>query len=158
MSAAETVHAAETAALHSLAPLRRPWAAAIDRAIGAVVDPLAALLVIVEIAILSAGVFTRYVLGNPLVWSDELATFVFLWLAMLGAVVAYRRGEHISLSVLVRRSPPRVRAVLETIASVVAVIVAIELIPATIKFFNLERVDLTPALNLPRSDEVLAVI
>ncbi|HEY0381092.1 MAG TPA: TRAP transporter large permease subunit [Candidatus Elarobacter sp.] len=158
MSVAETVHAAETAALHSLAPLRRPWAAAIDRAIGAVVEPLAALLVIVEIAILSAGVFTRYVLGNPLVWSDELATFVFLWLAMLGAVVAYRRGEHISLSVLVRRSPPRVRAVLEAIASVVAVIVAIELIPATIKFFNLERVDLTPALNLPRSDEVLAVI
>jgi tripartite ATP-independent transporter DctM subunit len=77
---------------------------------------------------------------------------------MLGAVVAYRRGEHISLSVLVRRSPPRVRAILEAIASVVAVIVAIELIPATIKFFNLERVDLTPALNLPRSDEVLAVI
>jgi tripartite ATP-independent transporter DctM subunit len=158
MSVADTVHAAETAALHGLAPLRRPWAATIDRAIGAVVEPLAALLVVVEIGILSAGVFTRYVLGNPLVWSDELATFVFLWLAMLGAVVAYRRGEHISLSVLVRRSPPRMRAVLEAIASVVAVIVAIELIPATIKFFNLERVDLTPALNLPRSDEVLAVI
>jgi tripartite ATP-independent transporter DctM subunit len=158
MSAAETVHAAETAALHGLAPLRRPWAAAIDRALGAVVEPLAALLVIVEIAILSAGVFTRYVLGNPLVWSDELATFVFLWLAMLGAVVAYRRGEHIALSVLVRRSAPPVRQVLETIGSVVAVIVAIELIPATIKFFNLERVDFTPALSLSRSYEVAAVI
>ena len=65
---------------------------------------------VVEIVILSAGVFTRYVLGNPLVWSDELATFVFLWLAMLGSVVAYRRGEHISLSVLVRRASPRTRA------------------------------------------------
>lgn len=158
MSAAETVHAAETAALHVQPPLRRPWAAAIDRAIGSVVEPLAALLVIVEIVILSAGVFTRYVLGNPLVWSDELATFVFLWLAMLGAVVAYRRGEHISLSVLVRRSPPRMRQVLETIASVVAVIVAVELIPATIKFFNLEKVDFTPALSLSRSWEVAAVI
>ncbi|HEY0395640.1 MAG TPA: TRAP transporter large permease subunit [Candidatus Elarobacter sp.] len=158
MSAPEIVHGAEVAALHGLAPLRRPWAAAIDRAIGYVVEPVAALLVVVEIAILAAGVFTRYVLGNPLVWSDELATIVFLWLAMLGAVVAYRRGEHISLSVLVRRSPPRVRAVLEAIASVVASIFVIELMPATLKFFNQEKIDLTPALNVPRSYEVLAII
>jgi tripartite ATP-independent transporter DctM subunit len=158
MHAATTVHEAETAALHGLAPLRRPWAAAIDRGIGFVVEPVAALLVVVEIAILAAGVFTRYVLGNPLVWSDELATIVFLWLAMLGAVVAYRRGEHISLSVLVRRSPPRVRAVLEAIASVVAAIFVIELMPATLRFFNQEKIDLTPALNVPRSWEVLAII
>src|SRR6202163_4954755 len=158
MSVADTVHAAETAALHGLAPLRRPCAAAIDRAIGTVVEPLAALLVIVEIAILSAGVFTRYVLGNPLVWSDELATIVFLWLAMLGAVVAYRRGEHIALSVLVRRSPPRMRAILEAISSVVTAIFVIELVPATLKFFKQQQIDLTPALQLPRSFEVLAVL
>ena len=103
MDPAGTVHAAETAALHGPPVYRRPWAAAVDRAIGVVVEPLAAFLVVVEVVILSAGVFTRYVLGNPLVWSDELATIVFLWLAMLGAVVAYRRGEHIALTVLVRR-------------------------------------------------------
>ena len=158
MSAAETVHAAETAALHGPTVYRRAWAGAVDRAIGSVVEPLAALLVVVEIAILSAGVFTRYVLGNPLVWSDELATIVFLWLAMLGAVVAYRRGEHIALSVLVRRSPPRTRAILEAISSVVTAIFVIELIPATWKFFKQEQIDLTPALNIPRSDEVLAII
>ncbi len=158
MSVAETVHAAETAALHGPTVYRRAWAGAVDRGIGAVVEPLAALLVVVEIAILSAGVFTRYVLGNPLVWSDELATIVFLWLAMLGAVVAYRRGEHIALSVLVRRSSERVRAVLEAIASVVAAIFVIELIPATLKFFQQEQIDLTPALNIPRSYEVLAII
>ncbi|HEV3088703.1 MAG TPA: TRAP transporter large permease subunit [Candidatus Elarobacter sp.] len=159
MDAAETVHvAAETAVAAHEFTFRRPWAAAIDRAIGAVVEPIAAFLVVVEVAILSAGVFTRYVLGNPLVWSDELATLIFLWLAMLGAVVAYRRGEHISLSVLVRRASPKTKALLETISSVVTSIFVIELIPATIKFFNLEKIDLTPALNIPRSYEVLAVI
>jgi tripartite ATP-independent transporter DctM subunit len=159
MSAAQTAHVAtETAVEHEPFVFRRAWARAIDHAIGMVVEPLAALLVIVEIAILSAGVFTRYVLGNPLVWSDELATIVFLWLAMLGAVVAYRRGEHISLSVLVRRSPPRTRAILEAISSVVTAIFVIELMPATFKFFNQEVIDLTPALNVPRSYEVLAII
>jgi tripartite ATP-independent transporter DctM subunit len=158
MDSAGTVHAAETAALHGPPVYRRAWAGAVDRAIGFVVEPLAALLVVVEVVILSAGVFTRYVLGNPLVWSDELATIVFLWLAMLGAVVAYRRGEHIALTVLVRRSAPRVRAVLEAISSVVAAVFVIELIPATLKFFQQEQIDLTPALNIPRSYEVLAII
>ncbi len=152
------MHVAETA-VEPVGPVfRRPWTAAIDRAVGAVIEPLAALLVLVEIVILAAGVFTRYVLGNPLVWSDELATIILLWLAMLGSVVAYRRSEHINLSVLVRRASPRVRRVLETISSVVTVLFVIELMPASIKFFNQEQIDVTPALGIPQSYVVLAVI
>ena len=40
----------------------------------------------------------------PLVWSDELASILFLWLAMLGAVVAFRRGEHMRMTALVARA------------------------------------------------------
>jgi tripartite ATP-independent transporter DctM subunit len=137
---------------------RRPWAAAVDRVIGAVVEPIAALLVVAEVIILASGVFTRYVLRSPLVWTDELATILFLWLAMLGSVVAYRRGEHIRLSVLVRRSSPRVQAILEAIASVVTAIFVIELIPATFKFFVQEQIDVTPAMSIPQSYVVLAII
>ncbi|MGD0050347.1 MAG: TRAP transporter large permease subunit [Vulcanimicrobiaceae bacterium] len=137
---------------------RRSWTAAIDRAIGAVVEPIAAVLVVVEVIILALGVFCRYVLVRPLVWSDELATILFLWLAMLGAVVAYRRGEHIRLSVVLRRSSPHVRDVLETISSVVTAIFVIELMPASVAFFKQEQIDLTPALSIPQSYVVLAII
>src|SRR5579884_2697295 len=152
------MHVAETAVEPGAFAFRRSWTAAIDRAIGAVVEPVAAFLVLVEVVILAAGVFTRYVLGNPLVWSDELATIIFLWLAMLGSVVAYRRGEHISLSVLVRRASPRMRRVLETISSVVTAVFVIELVPATLKFFKQEQIDVTPALGIPQSYVVLAII
>jgi tripartite ATP-independent transporter DctM subunit len=138
---------------------RRPWAAAIDRAIGWVTEPVAALLVAVEIAILAAGVYSRYVLHNSLVGSDELAGEILLvWLAMLGAVVAYRRGEHIRMTALVRRASPKVAEILEAISSVVVAIFVLELMPASVKFFQLQQDDNTPALNIPRSDIVLAVI
>jgi tripartite ATP-independent transporter DctM subunit len=153
-----SVHVAETAVESQDLSYRRPWAAAIDRVIGAVVEPVAALLIVVEVFILAAGVFTRYVLGNPLVWSDELATIVFLWLAMLGSVVAYRRGEHIRLSVLVRKSSPHMRRILETISSVVTAIFVIEVMPASLKFFKQEQIDVTPAMSIPQSYVVLAVI
>ncbi|MFB9123135.1 TRAP transporter small permease [Paraburkholderia dipogonis] len=47
---------------------------------------------------LLAGVTSRYILHAPLVWSDELASMLFLWLAMLGAVIALRRGEHMRMT------------------------------------------------------------
>ena len=60
-----------------------------------------------EIVVLFAGVVARYVFHTPLVWSDELASILFLWLAMLGAVVALRRGEHMRMTALVGRVPAR---------------------------------------------------
>jgi TRAP-type C4-dicarboxylate transport system permease small subunit len=60
----------------------------LDRAVGTVVELTAAVLVLAEIIILGAGVTARYAFHAPLVWSDELASILFLWLSMLGAVVA----------------------------------------------------------------------
>ena len=72
---------------------------------------LAAALVLAEIVVLFAGVVARYVFHAPLVWSDELASILFLWLSMLGAVVALRRGEHMRMTALVdQRRPARARA------------------------------------------------
>jgi len=53
--------------------------------LGSTVSAIAALLVVAEIIVLFTGVSER---------SDELAGILFLWLAMLGAVVAFQRGEY----------------------------------------------------------------
>ena len=58
-----------------------------DAWIGRITEPLAAVILVVEVVILAAGVFSRYVLHNAIVWTDEVATILLLWLAMLGAVV-----------------------------------------------------------------------
>jgi tripartite ATP-independent transporter DctM subunit len=98
---------------------RNPVAAFADRlegGLGATVETLAGGLVLVEIFVLLAGVIARYVFHKPLVWSDELASVLFLWLSMLGAVVALRRGEHMRMTGLVNRVGPRAQALLETLA------------------------------------------
>src|SRR6185312_11182997 len=64
-----------------------------------------ALLVLVEIAVLLAGVVSRFVFHRPFVWSDELASILFLWLAMLGSVVALQRGQHMRLTAIVAALP-----------------------------------------------------
>src|SRR5450631_3112365 len=89
----------------------------VDRALGWLTEVPAALLVVAEIAILFAGVISRYVFNRPLTWSDELASILFLWLAMLGAVIALRRAEHMRLGFLVSLAPPRLRGRIETLAT-----------------------------------------
>ena len=72
----------------------RSGALLLDRAIGVCCEAIGAMLVLAEVTILFAGVVSRYLLDSPLFWTDELANFLFLWLSMLGMVVALRGDGH----------------------------------------------------------------
>jgi len=98
-------------------PPPRGWLARIDRGLGWLVEVPAAILVVADIGVLLAGVVARFALHNPLVWSDELASILFLWLAMFGAVIALRRGEHMRMTAVVARLAPGPRAVMEAVAT-----------------------------------------
>src|SRR5882762_4596985 len=101
-------------------PRRRSLAASLESALGMVVEIPAALLVVAEIVILFAGVVARYGLRSPLIWSDELASILFLWLAMLGAAVAFRRSEHMRMTAIVAGAGPAMRAYLDMVATCAA--------------------------------------
>jgi tripartite ATP-independent transporter DctM subunit len=73
----------------------------VDRAIGMLTEGVGAVIVVAETGILFAGVVSRYVFDSPLMWTDELGAFLFLWLAMLGTVVALRNDGHMRLTTLV---------------------------------------------------------
>ena len=78
-------------------------AARLDRLFGLALELTVSLLVVTEIIILFVGIIARYAFDHPLIWSDELASLLFLWLAMLGTVLALRRGEHMRMTALVNR-------------------------------------------------------
>jgi TRAP-type C4-dicarboxylate transport system permease small subunit len=50
-------------------------------------------------------VFFRYFLGFSLYWSNELATFLFVYLVFFGGSVALKRGELINVAFLKERLP-----------------------------------------------------
>src|SRR3954469_12532578 len=73
----------------------------LNRLVMHVVGAVAAALVVVETLVLLTGVIYRYALHDPLIWSDELASILFIWLSMLGAVLALDRGEHMRLTAII---------------------------------------------------------
>jgi TRAP-type C4-dicarboxylate transport system permease small subunit len=54
-------------------------------------------------------VFSRYVLKDPSSWTEELATFLMIWVALLGACVALNRGAHLGIDYFVSKFSARKR-------------------------------------------------
>ncbi|MEO6945041.1 MAG: TRAP transporter large permease subunit, partial [Nitrobacter sp.] len=128
-------------------PRRRSLGSSLDTYLGYLVEVPAAALVVAEIVVLFTGVVSRYVLHRPLIWSDELASILFLWLAMLGAVVAFRRGEHMRMTALVAGAGPAQRAFLEVVATCAALVFLLLIARPSWDYAYEESFITTPALQ-----------
>jgi len=58
-------------------------------------------------------VFSRFVLNDPSSWTDELATLLIIWVAMIGASVAFIRNNHLGVDYFVGKLKPRPRLISE---------------------------------------------
>jgi tripartite ATP-independent transporter DctM subunit len=129
----------------------------IDRAIGVFLEATTAVLVIAEVAILFVGILARYVFHRPLVWSDELASILFLWLAVLGSALAFRRGENLRMTTFVNRLPVPAQRQLEAIVLAASLAFLVLILPASITHVELEHIVITPTLEVSMTWRTLAM-
>lgn len=52
------------------------------------------------------GVLSRFVFSTPMAWSEELARYLFLWAALVGAAAGCRTNQHGGIPLLVHKFPP----------------------------------------------------
>ena len=143
--------ATEPVAGEVVSPRRRSAVAALERSLGTLVEIPAALLVVAEIVVLFAGVVARYVVQLPLIWSDEVAAILFLWLAMLGSVVAFRRSEHMRMTAVVASAGPTLRAYLDVVATCAALAFLLLVVVPSYQYAYEESFITTPALQISNS-------
>jgi len=73
------------------------------------------LLLIFMVALVCSGVFFRYALKASLIWYDEFASYLLVWLTFYGAVVASYRRRHIGFDVVVGKLRPETRRIMDFI-------------------------------------------
>ena len=106
----------------------RARVAAIDRGVLRAEGAVVAILVAVMTAIIFAQVVFRYVLSSPLVWSEELARYLFVWITMVGAGAAVHLGQHYGLDILAKLLPSPLQKLAGFLASVLIGASAVTLI------------------------------
>src|SRR6516165_5107737 len=120
-----------TALLPGEASGMRQAAYVVDNLIGHLAEAIGAAIVVAETFILYAGVVSRYVFNSPIIWTDELANFLFLWLSMIGTVVALRGNGHMRLTTLVNWVRPGLGKWFNSVAALVVIAFVVEiLLPA----------------------------
>ena len=55
------------------------------------------------------GVFFRYVIRQPLSWSEEVARYLMIWAASLAVSIGIMRKEHLGITFLLNRFPRSVQ-------------------------------------------------
>lgn len=120
-------------------------------------ESLAAILLVLVIAFNLAQVFFRYVLVDPLSWSEETMRYTTTWLVLLAGSAALFRGEHMVISLFDNVQSPRLRtsvrmAVLASIAGF-CLLLMWEGYPAAID--NMRQV--SPAMRIPMTIPYLAI-
>jgi TRAP-type C4-dicarboxylate transport system permease small subunit len=95
--------------------------ASIDRTVLRMEGLVVAALVAAMTVMVFAQVIFRYVFGNSLVWSEELARYLFVWVTMIGASAAVSLGQHYGLDIVVKPLPRLAR---ETVGFAASAIIA----------------------------------
>ncbi|MGI4794819.1 MAG: TRAP transporter large permease subunit [Janthinobacterium lividum] len=136
---------------------RQTWAIHASAVLRPAIEIPATLILLAEIVVLLAGITARYIFQAPLVWTDELAGILFLWLAMLGSVLAFQKGEHMRMTAIAARMPPGPKAFLDAVAVVAPLAFLVLCLPPAWAFATDESFVVTPVLEISNAWRAAAI-
>lgn len=122
----------------------------LSRCLNNYIQSLISIMGIIMTMVVASQVFSRYVLNHSLFWSEELARIILIWLTFFGSTVAYYHGLHPGVDTVFRRLPGNFKQVVELISHLAGMVLFTVMVVWGAKFAWFVRLQITPALNLPK--------
>src|ERR1700745_238640 len=99
-----------------------------------------------------AQVIWRYVLGNPLQWSEEVARYCFVWVTLLGASALLRVSDgHPRIHSLSHLGGRHVRSALELFSRAMVILCSAAIAFGGLRMMQLNWQQRSPSLEIPMS-------
>lgn len=93
--------------------------------------------------------FLRYTFHTNITEFEELARYLFVWTAFLGAIIAYVEGKHVGVDMLVNALHGLPKLVLQLISEACVLFACLLITYGGVLYFNLTWYNPAPATNLP---------
>jgi TRAP-type C4-dicarboxylate transport system permease small subunit len=81
-------------------------------------------MLLASVLLICANAFGRYVLAAPIIWAEEVLGYALVWMVYLGAVEVTRDNGHLSMDLLLRNLPARMRQAFEVFGQLVFLAIA----------------------------------
>lgn len=123
--------------------------AALNRFIAGLAKYLVAIMLVINLSIVFAGVIFRYVLGQPLGWVYEVAIFLMMWSAFVGSAALSHEKAHVSLDFLVKKFAFRLQHLIQMIMGVFMIVFLIIIINSSLTMIQGLMASKSTYLRLP---------
>lgn len=115
-----------------------------------ILNGLAGISFLAMVALTCWQVFTRYILQNPSSWSEELVSYLFAWMALLGASIVTSERGHMNIPALVERMPEGMKMMFSILAELIAFLFsAVILVFGGVQIATLAMGQMTSSLGVP---------
>ena len=122
----------------------------INQAVDAVYMTISVLLLVILVGASALQVFTRYVLNNSLVGTEEVARYCFIWMSMLGGSICVGRWAHSTVSILSAALPEAGKQILFIVINLLIIVCAYIFVSGGIEMFVAAGNQLTPTMRIPK--------
>jgi TRAP-type C4-dicarboxylate transport system permease small subunit len=97
-------------------------------------------------------VISRYLVGHPSPFTDELAGFLLIWVGLLGATYITGRKEHLAIDILHHKLSPERKVKVDMIISILVALFALAVLViggANLVYITLRLNQISSALQIP---------
>lgn len=118
-------------------PFFQKFIAGVKKYTAIVVDWLSIALLAVIFILGVAQIFWRWILRNPIVWSEELIQLIYVWICYLGWIIAERRDTHIRITAVSNRLPVKVQKWLQAFNHILCILFSVLMVIYGYKLFKM---------------------
>lgn len=94
-------------------------------------------------------VFTRYVLNNPSTFSEDLLTYAFVWMSLLGTALVFGQSDHMRLAIFVDKIKGKGQVALTVITELIILVITVIIFwNGGNAFMNIGATQLSPTLGI----------
>ena len=116
-----------------------------------------AIVLTVMLVVVSAQVWYRFALNDPLTWSEEVARYLFVWISFLGSAVGVRSKVHLGIDLIDKLLSPNGRKIMTVVVNLLIQIFLVVVIFWGIRILHVVQFQKSASLGIPMTYPYLAV-
>ena len=96
-------------------------------------------------------IFTRFILNDPSIYSEEIAGFLLIWIGLLGSTYALLKKSHIGIDIVTKNFRGRKKTLSEVFISSVIILFALSVLVSggfRLVYFTYSLNQISPALGI----------
>lgn len=77
------------------------------------------------VILVNANVIFRYFLNNPIKWTDEVVTSLFIWTVFMGSAYAHRKHAHLGVDIVINLIHGKARNIIEFVMDILQIMILV---------------------------------